>query len=423
MTTIIIIIISIIFSAIFSGMEIAFVSSNKLRIEMIVNNKTSKNNIFSKITKNPSLFISTMLVGNNFMLVLYGIYMQNLLTPVLKTFIVEDFWLLLIQTIISSLIILFLGEFLPKILFRINSYGILNRLSFLAVFFYIIFYPIITISMLLSELFLKLFIRNSNINKDISYTKFDVEEIIDRAADNAEKQVAETEFNNLKIIQNIMDFPAIIVRECMIPRNRINAINIDAGMQKVLQKFTESGNSNLIVYEDVIDNVIGYINVKDIFKNQFQIQDILRTIIIVPETMYVKDLLKNLIKENKSIAVVVDEFGSINGLISSEDILEEIFGEFEDEHDVSAKKVIVNKEGNLIISGLQEVDIFNKLYGYSLSKSDDYETIAGYILFHTDNFPEKGDIIIINDNGKKYKFKILMVSDTKIEKVLMYENR
>jgi len=415
-TALLIIVFSIILSAFFSGMEIAFVSSNKLRLEMIIKN----NKFLPKITKNPSLYISTLLVGNNLTLVLYGIYMEQILKPYISCITSNDFYFFLLQTIISTLIILILGEFLPKVLFRVNNYSIFKKFSFLVVFFYLIFYVIIHFSIIISNLLMRLFFRENIKNIEKTFTKFDIEDILTKAQDTANSSKSEVKKNNLKIIQNAMDFPSIKVRECMRPRNKIKAVNIDTGMSNLTQVFIDSGYSNILVYKENIDEVIGYINVKDIFKRPQKLRNIMRQIKVVPETMYIKTLLNEMIKHNKSIAVVVDEFGSTSGLISIEDILEEIFGEIEDEHDIVEQKVIVNKDGNYIISGQQEVDIFNENYGFSLSKSDEYETIAGYILFHTDNLPAVEKIVEIEDDNNKYKFKILQVSDTKIEKVMLF---
>lgn len=417
--SIIIIILAILFSAFCSGMEMVYISSNKLRIEMIVNNRQSKT--LSKITQNPSLYITTLLVGNNFALVLYGIFMEQIFSPPLRFIVDEEFSLLLILSISQTIIILILGEFLPKILFRMNSYGIFKKLSVLVVMFYWIFYPLISISNLISKAIMSLFFKDSFNKQTAEYKKIDIEEIIEKANGNIEKHSENYEINNFKIIQNVMDFPAIKVRECMVPRNKIVAINIDETMKSTMAKFIESGNSNILVFNRSVDNIVGYINIKDMFKKPQKLRNIKRTIIIVPETMFVKDLLKLLIKENKSIAVVVDEFGSTSGLISIEDILEEIFGEIEDEHDNNEKKVIINKDGNYIISGSQEVDLLNEQYGLTLSESPEYETIAGYILFHTDNIPIAGEEVQINDSNTSYNFKILKASEMKIEKIMLYK--
>lgn len=417
-SSIIIIVVAIIISAFSSGMEIAFISSNKLRLEMFVNGQKSKTLI--KITQNPSLYITTLLISNNFALVLYGIFMEKIFSTPLKNVVENEANLLLVLTLLQTVIILLLGEFLPKILFRMNSYWVFKKLSFLVVLSYWIFYPIIYISNVFSRLVMHILFKEKFVDQTLEFKKIDIEEIIENAGENKDHN-DNHEINNFKIIQNAMDFPAIKVRECMVPRNKIIAVNIDEEVENTIEIFIKSGNSNILVFNDNIDNVVGYINIKDIFKKPQKITKIKRSVIIVPETMFVKDLLKSLIKENKSIAVVVDEFGSTSGLISIEDILEEIFGEFEDEHDNNEKKVIINKDGNYIISGLQEVDLFNEQYGYSFSESPDYETIAGYILHHTDNIPQPGEDVQITDSNTSYNFKILQASKTRIEKVLLYK--
>ena len=414
-----VIIITIILSAFFSGMEIAFVSSNKLRIEMITKNNTSGSKILSKITKNPSLYISTLLVGNNFTLVLYGMFMEKILSAPLNNFTQSSFVILLLQTVISTLLILIVGEFLPKVLFRINNYFIVKNFSFIVVLFYIIFFPITYITTIIANFFVRIFFKQKSRNEQKTFTRFDIEEILEKARGINNSNDTEVKLNNLKIIQNAMDFSTIKVRECMCPRNKINAVPVSTDMQKLAHRFIESGYSNILVFKENIDEIIGYINVKDIFKRPQKLRNILRQIKIVQETMYIKELLNEMIKHNRSIAVVVDEFGSTSGIITIEDILEEIFGEIEDEHDISENKVII-KDDNYIISGLEEVSFFNEKYGFSLSEYDDYETIAGYILFNTDNLPAEGEVIEIKDDEKTYKFKILKVSDTKIEKVMLY---
>jgi CBS domain containing-hemolysin-like protein len=211
-----------------------------------------------------------------------------------------------------------------------------------------------------------------------------------------------------------MDFSSIKLRECIIPRNKIVAVPSTIEISELRDKFIESGHSNILVYKDNIDEIEAYVNVKDIFKNPQKVRNIMRQVLIVPETMSAKKLFEQLIQSNKSLAVVVDEFGSTSGMVTVEDIMEEIFGEFQDEHDAPELNVLVTDDGNFIMSGRQEVDVFNEEFGFDLSESDEYETIAGYILYHTGNFPKENSTISITDNEKKFKFKILKIQDTRL---------
>jgi CBS domain containing-hemolysin-like protein len=254
--------------------------------------------------------------------------------------------------------------------------------------------------------------------KERAFGKIDIDEIIDKSKiGNTVSQTAQ----ELKFFQNAMDFSNIKLRECIIPRNDIKAISINTDIAELREKFIETGHSNIFVYSSNVDEIIGYINVKDIFKNPKDLKSIMRKALIVPETMSAKKLFEHLIKHNTSLAVVVDEFGSTSGMVTVEDIMEEIFGEFEDEHDTPEFNVQITAEGNYIISGRFEVDVFNEEYGFDLSESDEYETLAGYIMFHSGSFPKEGEIISISDDNKTYKFKMLKVHETKIERILLYD--
>lgn len=416
----IIIIISIIFSAFFSGMEIAFVSANKLKLEITSKNASFAGNLMETFIKNPSRYISTMLIGNNLALVIYGIYMATVLEPKIKVITDNEFYILLIQTILSTLLILVVAEFLPKTLFRIVNDKALKTFAIPVTFFYYLFSPVVKFIIFLSSIISKVIFR-LNIDDNVTnkvFTKYDIEAIIDES--NVEYNDDDNNINELKIFQNALDFSRIRLRECIIPRNKIIAVPKTVDISYLRDKFIESGHSNILVYSDSVDEITGYVNVKDIFKNPSSIDEIIREVLVVPETMSAKKLFEKLLKSKKSIAVVVDEFGATSGLVSIEDILEEIFGEFEDEHDNPDAKVILTKEGNYIIAGTQEVDKFNEEFGFNLSESEEYETIAGYILFNTGNFPKEGSIITVQDNGQMYRFKIIKISGTKIEKVMMF---
>lgn len=408
-----IIIVALVFSAFFSGMEIAFVTSNKLKLEIATKKDGFNSKVLALITKNSSQYISTMLVGNNLVNVIYSIFLAKVLAAPLAP-IGNDFVILLLQTVIATLIVLFLAEFLPKTLFRILSDSALKTFAVPVAFFYFLFYPIVVFSVWLARIITRIFgVNFSDHHEETMFSRVDIEDIIDRTDSTSSS-------HELKIFQNAMDFSSIKLRECIVPRNKILAVQINEPVEKVKDIFVESGHSNILVYKENVDDIIGYVNIKDIFKNPQKIKNIMRQILVVPETMSAKKLFDRLINNNKSLAVVVDEFGSTCGMVTVEDILEEIFGEFEDEHDSPELTVVVNKDGNYIMSGLLDVETFNEEYGYSLTESDEYETIAGYIMYFSGNFPKTGEIVTIVDNDVSYRFKILEIKGTKVVKVMLY---
>lgn len=415
-----IIAITIILSAFFSGMEIAFVSSNKLRLELATKESGWSSRILGIFNNNPSSYITAMLVGNNVVLVIYGIFMAKMLQQPIQNILTNELSVLLAQTIISTLLILFIAEFLPKTLFRIISYKALKTFSIPLIIFYYLFYPIGYATIWFSSKIIRMFSKTGidYTLQEKAFSKIDIDEIIEKSK--SESNQSKT-VHELRIFQNAMDFSSIKLRECAIPRNKIVAMPINSEIAELRDKFIESGNSNILIYRDSVDEIEAYINVKDIFKNPQKLRNIMRPVLIVPETMSAKKLFENLIHNNKSIAVVVDEFGNTSGMVTVEDILEEIFGEFQDEHDAPEISVQITNDGNFILSGRQEVDVFNEEFGLDLSESDDYETIAGFILFHTGNFPKEGSEVIIKDKDKTLRFKILKIQDTKIEKLMLYD--
>ncbi|MBQ2351461.1 MAG: HlyC/CorC family transporter [Bacteroidales bacterium] len=417
MVTWIIIVLALVLSAFFSGMEIAFVTSNKLKLEIAIKKDSFNSKVLALITKNSSQYISTMLVGNNLANVIYTIFLAKLLAAPLAP-LNNELLILLLQTIIATVIVLFFAEFLPKTLFRILSDSALSTFAVPVAFFYLLFYPIVVISVLFARLIARIFgIRIDDHQKDNMFSRVDIEDIIGNGAELSNSAKSSQE---LKIFHNAMDFSSIKLRECIVPRNKILAVPVNESVENVRKMFVETGHSNLLVYKENVDDIIGYVNIKDIFKNPQKLRNIMRQILVVPETMSAKKLFGRLIKNNRSIAVVVDEFGSTCGIVTVEDILEEIFGEFEDEHDSPELSVVVNKDGNYIMSGLLDVETFNEEYGYSLTESDEYETIAGYIMYFSGNFPKMGEIVTVNDNDVSYRFRILEIKGTKIVKVMLY---
>lgn len=417
MVTWIIIVLALVLSAFFSGMEIAFVTSNKLKLEIAIKKDSFNSKVLALITKNSSQYISTMLVGNNLANVVYTIFLAKLLAAPLAP-LNNELLILLLQTVIATVIVLFFAEFLPKTLFRILSDSALSTFAVPVAFFYLLFYPIVVISVLFARLIARIFgIRIDDHQKDNMFSRVDIEDIIGNGTELSNSAKSSQE---LKIFHNAMDFSSIKLRECIVPRNKILAVPVNESVENVRKMFVETGHSNLLVYKENVDDIIGYVNIKDIFKNPQKLRNIMRQILVVPETMSAKKLFGRLIKNNRSIAVVVDEFGSTCGIVTVEDILEEIFGEFEDEHDSPELSVVVNKDGNYIMSGLLDVETFNEEYGYSLTESDEYETIAGYIMYFSGNFPKMGEIVTVNDNDVSYRFRILEIKGTKIVKVMLY---
>jgi CBS domain containing-hemolysin-like protein len=406
------------FSAFFSGMEIAFVSSNKLRFEMDRNEQSLTSRILSIFFKNPNNFISTMLVGNNIALVIYGILMAEVIEQqLLADYIHNEFILVLIQTIISTLIILVPGEFLPKTLFKINSNFTLSLFAVPAFICYIVLYPISKFASGLSNLILRL--TGTPINKEASYkafTKVDLDHFIQSSIQDTEN---EEEINTeVKIFQNVLDFSSIKIRDCMVPRTEIIAIEDDATIDELKTLFIEKGISKILVYDDNIDNIIGYIHSSEMFREPKDWHDGIRQLPIVPETMNANKLMKLFMQQKRSLAVVVDEFGGTSGIVALEDLVEEIFGEIEDEHDT--KTYVAKSLGNneYILSGRLDIEKANELFPLDLPESDEYQTIGGLILHHHQSIPKAHEIITLDE----LQFRIIKVTATKIELVKLKVN-
>ncbi len=413
MEIIIEILITMAFSAFFSGMEIAFVSSNKLRFEMDRNEQSLNSRILSIFYHNPNNFISTMLVGNNIALVIYGILMAELIEQqLLANFISNEFLLVLIQTIISTLIILVTGEFLPKTLFKINPNFTLNLFAIPTFICYIILYPVSKFASSISNILLRL--TGTPINKEASdkaFTKVDLDHFIQSSIENsANEEEIDTE---VKIFQNALDFTSIKVRDCMVPRTEIIAIEDDASNEELMDLFVEKGISKILVYQDNIDNITGYIHSSEMFKEPDNWQECIRQLPIVPETMNANKLMKLFMQQKKSLAVVVDEFGGTSGIVALEDLVEQIFGEIEDEHDTTSyvAKSVGNNE--YVLSGRLDIEKANELFSLELPESDEYQTIGGLILNHHQSIPKAHEIITLD----RFQFRIIKATSTKIELV------
>lgn len=405
------ILIAMAFSAFFSGMEIAFVSSNKLRFEMDRNEQSINSRILSIFYHNPNNFISTMLVGNNIALVIYGILMAELIEQqLLAEFIENEFLLVLIQTIISTLIILVTGEFVPKTLFKINPNFTLNLLAIPTFICYIILYPISKFASTLSGILLLL--TGTKINKEASdkaFTKVDLDHFIQSSIQDSDN---EAEINTeVKIFQNALDFSNIKVRDCIVPRTEIIAIENDATVEELKALFIEKGISKIIVYKDNIDDIIGYFHSSELFHEPTDWHQCIRQLPFVPETMSANKLMKLFMQQKKSLAVVVDEFGGTSGIVALEDLVEQIFGEIEDEHDTTSyvAKSLGNNE--YVLSARLDVEKANELFSLDLPESDEYQTIGGLILHQYQSFPKAHEIITLD----KFQFRIIKVTATKIE--------
>ena len=412
MSIIIYLLITMAFSAFFSGMEIAFVSVDKLRFEMDRKGGVSSR-ILSLFFRNPNDFISTMLVGNNIALVIYGILMAQIIGDnLLAGWITNHFVMVLVQTVISTLIILVTGEFLPKTLFKINPNLALNVCAVPLFICYVVLYPISKFSSGVSYLFLRLF--GMKVNKEASakaFGKVDLDYFVQSSIDNAESE--ETLDTEVKIFQNALDFSAVKIRDCIVPRTEVVAVALDTSLEELKGRFVESGISKIIVYDGNIDNVVGYIHSSEMFRSPKDWRDHVKEVPIVPETMAAHKLMKLFMQQKKTIAVVVDEFGGTSGIVSLEDLVEEIFGDIEDEHDNTSYICKQIGEHEYVLSARLEMEKVNETFNLELPESDDYLTVGGLILNQYQSFPKLHELVSVG----KYQFKIIKVTATKIELV------
>lgn len=413
--TILEIIIILLFSAFFSGMEIAFVSSNKLQVELDRNNMNMTSKILSIFYSHPNDYISALLVGNNIALVIYGILMADIINQTIfssPNFITNEGIKVLFQTILSTLIVLVTGEFLPKTLFKINPNQMLRTFAFPAFICYIILYPIARFTSALSRVIL--FVMGLKVNKkatENAFTKIDLDNFIQSSIDSSKDEDNITD--EVKIFQNALCFSNIKVRECMIPRTEIESIDINDSIESLKNHFIESGNSKIIVYKGDIDHIVGFIHSSEMFHNPTDWTSRIKEVPVVPETMQAQKLMKRFMQQKKSLAVVVDEFGGTSGLVTLEDLVEEIFGDIEDEHDNTTYTAQKIRENEYLISGRLEIEKVNELLGLNLPESDEYVTVSGLILHKYQSFPKLNEIIKFDN----YEFKIIKNTATKIELV------
>ncbi len=409
---ILIVLSSLLFSAFFSGMEIAFISADQLMIAVDKKQGKFSSKIISKFTKNPGRYIATMLVGNNIALVVYGLVMALILDPYISILTLNsDLWTLIIQTIISTLLILFAAEFIPKTLFKLNPNSSLNFFSIPVYTFFVFFYPITIITILVTDFFLKYFIRAdmSNTKQQKVFGKVDLTNFLKQIHKNSESN--EEIGEELKIIQNVLDFNKVKLRDCIVPRNEIEAVPIDADVETLKKKILETGFSKILIYKNSIDNIVGYVHSLELFKSPKTIESVIVNIPIVPETMSAKKLFDLLNMQNKSVALIVNEYGGTAGIVTVEDILEEIFGEIEDEHDSNYLEDKQISEKKFIFSGRLEINYLNEKYDLKLPESEEFTTIAGFILNNYETIPRQNEEILINN----FLIKIIEVNEPRID--------
>jgi CBS domain containing-hemolysin-like protein len=412
MNGILIIFLAIIFSAFFSGMEIAFITANKLRIELDRKQGVFGSQFIKIFNNNPGQYIATMLIGNNVGLVVYGLFFSRLLGPVLTPLIGSDLLVLILNTVISTAVILLVAEFLPKTVFKLSPNFFLKLLSMPAMFFYYLFYPVSKLTLAASNLLIRIFFgsKSDKIEQEnLVFSKVDLDHFMNLSQQTTEK--SEHYHHNIRIFQNALDFSHVKLRECMVPRTEIDAVESKSPVAELKERFIETGHSRILVYQNSIDNIIGYFELKNIFKDPPDIISCVRKLAIVPETMAANKLLKLFFDEKKNVALVVDEFGGTSGMVTIEDVLEEIVGDIEDEHDVNefTEKTINDKE--YVFSGRLEIDYLNEKYHLDLPEENDYETLAGMILYYHGSIPGNNDIIRI----RNFVFRVLRVTATRLE--------
>ena len=411
------IIVTMVFSAFFSGMEIAFVTSNRMLAEMDKEKNGLSQRLLSVFYHHPNNFVSTMLVGNNIALVIYGILIAKFFDNTIFRGM-EAAFTVPADTILSTIIVLFTGEFLPKTLFKSNPNRLLTVFAIPAYVCYVVLWPISKFATSLSRMLLRVIgVRMSKESVDEAFTKVDLDYLVQSSIDNAKSE--DDIEDEVKIFQNALDFTDTKVRDCMVPRTEINAVDTDnCSIDDLKQKFIESGNSKLIVYESDIDHIIGYIHSSELFKNPVNWRDGIRTMPFVPETMAASKLMQTFLQQKKSLGVVVDEFGGTSGIVSLEDIVEEIFGEIEDEHDNAKYIATKTSDGEFILSARLEIDKVNDRFDLDLPESDEYMTVGGLILHYYQSFPKLNEIVKVG----RFEFKIIKNTMTKIELVRLKVN-
>jgi putative hemolysin len=403
--------ITLLLSAFFSGMEIAFVSSNRMLAEMDKGSSKLTRRLQTFFYKNPNDFVSTMLVGNNIVLVVYGIFVARLLDNTIFKGL-DPAISVTADTILSTLVVLFTGEFLPKTLFKSNPNKFFSFFVFPAYLFYLLLWPVSRFSTLLSKILLKISgVKVDKDNDDGEFSKIDLDYLVQSSIDNASDNSQIDD--EVRIFQNALEFSDTKVRDCMVPRTEICAVEKSSSLSDLKNIFIESGKSKILVYDNDIDHIIGYIHSLELFRNPNDWHNHIRTMPFVPETMSARKMMQTFLQQKKSLGVVVDEFGGTSGIISLEDIVEEIFGDIEDEHDNSNYIAQKNSDGTYLLSARLEIDKVNDLFSLDIPESEDYMTIGGFILHEYENFPKLNEVVRIG----RFEFKIIKNTMTKIELV------
>lgn len=408
--SIVIILTTLVLSAFFSGFEIAYVSSNKVHIEILKKQEGLIANILTRLTHRPSKLLATMLVGNNVALVVYGFEMGKVMTLLLPPFFQNVVW----HTIISTLIILITAEFMPKVFFQIYANQLLKLFAIPAYFFYLLFYPFSSFIIWISDFVLRVFFKTKGDYVPLSFTKVELVDYISEQMGNAPKK--EEVDAEVQMFQNALEFSGVKAREIMIPRTEIVAVDLNQTIENLIATFVSSGFSKILIYNENIDDIVGYVHSFDMFKKPKTIKEVLIPVVTIPETIQINEVLNLLMRKRKSMAVVLDEYGGTSGIVTLEDIVEELFGEIEDEHDKD--KFIEEKisDDEYLFSARLEVDYINETYHLNLPESEEYETLSGLIVLHTEEIPTKGETISL----PPFVFSIEACSQTRIETVRVF---
>lgn len=409
-----IILLCLILSAFFSGMEIAFISSNKIYLEIEKKQDNFISTVLTKLTEKPSKFIATMLIGNNIALVIYGFFMGDLIMLWIENLGIHlsEFLNLLFQTLLSTLIVLITAEFLPKVFFQIYANTLIKVFALPAYFFYVLFYFISSFFIWVSDFVLKKFFKTEGDAVSLYFSKAElgnyITEQMSTVEDNDEMD------SEIQIFQNALDFSGVKARDIMTPRTELVALDLFDSVIELKDLFIETGYSKIVIFNNSLDDIVGYVHSFDLFKKPKNIKSVLISVEFVPETIFIKDALNLLIKKRKSVAVVLDEYGGTSGIITIEDIVEELFGEIEDEHD--SDEELIEKElddGSYVFSTRLDVEYLNQIYKLNIPESDSYGTLGGFIVDSTKEIPQNGDVITIGN----YRFIIEEATNKKIELV------
>ena len=410
--SIIIILTTLVLSAFFSGFEIAYVSSNKVHLEILKKQEGVIANVLPKLTRKPSKLLATMLVGNNVALVVYGFEMGKVMTALLPDFFQNVLW----HTIISTLIILITAEFMPKVFFQIYANQLLKLFAIPAYFFYLLFYPLSSLVMWISDFVLRVFFKTKGDYVPLSFTKVELVDYISEQLENVPKK--EEMDSEVQMFQNALEFSGVKAREIMIPRTEIVAVELNESIENLIATFVSSGFSKILIYNENIDDILGYVHSFDMFKKPKNIKEVLIPIVNIPETIQINEVLNILTRKRKSMAVVLDEYGGTSGIVTLEDIVEELFGEIEDEHDKDKFIEEQLSETEYLFSARLEVEYLNETYHLEIPESEEYETLGGFIVLHNEGIPTQGDLIQI----PPFSFVIEACSQTKIETVRLVVN-